>query len=84
MNTTRIDHTGHNHPATTAGRTACRKLTAGVKVGDMVQAHITPDALAWGVVLSFTPAGELRTRFSDTITLYIPANTVAAVERRAS
>lgn len=23
--TTRIDHTGHNHPKTTAARTACRK-----------------------------------------------------------
>jgi hypothetical protein len=25
MTTTRIDHTGHNHPSTTAARTACRK-----------------------------------------------------------
>lgn len=25
MTTTRIDHTGHNHPRTTAARTACRK-----------------------------------------------------------
>lgn len=25
MNTTRINHTGHNHPSTTAARTACRK-----------------------------------------------------------
>lgn len=25
MTTTRIDHTGHNHPKTTAARTACRK-----------------------------------------------------------
>lgn len=24
-NTTRINHTGHNHPNTTAARTACRK-----------------------------------------------------------
>ena len=25
MTNTRIDHTGHNHPSTTAARTACRK-----------------------------------------------------------
>jgi hypothetical protein len=25
MTTTRINHTGHNHPNTTAARTACRK-----------------------------------------------------------
>lgn len=25
MTTTRISHTGHNHPSTTAARTACRK-----------------------------------------------------------
>jgi hypothetical protein len=27
MTTTRINHTGHNHPSTTAARTACRKAT---------------------------------------------------------
>lgn len=80
--THRIDHTGHAHPATTAARTACRKLTAGAVVGDMIQAHITPDSVAWGVVLSITPSGELRTRFSDLITLYVPANTIIALERR--
>lgn len=80
--THRIDHTGHGHPATTSARTACRKLTSGARVGDMIQAHITPEAVAWGVVLSFTPAGELRTRFSDTLVLYVPATTIIAVERR--
>lgn len=28
MTTTRINHTGHNHPNTTAARTACRKAMA--------------------------------------------------------
>lgn len=34
MTTTRINHTGHNHPNTTAARTACRKAlrTAPVEV----------------------------------------------------
>ena len=30
MTTTRINHTGHNHPNTTAARTACRKALATV------------------------------------------------------
>jgi hypothetical protein len=80
---THIDHTGHGHDATTKARTACRKLTSGARVGDMVQAHITPDANAWGVVLAFTPAGELKVRFSDRITLYVPANEIIALERKA-
>lgn len=28
MTTTRINHTGHNHPSTTAARTACRAAMA--------------------------------------------------------
>jgi hypothetical protein len=32
MTTTRIDHTGHNHPSTTAARTACRKALAATPV----------------------------------------------------
>lgn len=30
MTTTRINHTGHNHPNTTAARTACRKATKAI------------------------------------------------------
>lgn len=33
---TRIDHTGHNHPNTTAARTACRKH-AQAKVDDALR-----------------------------------------------
>lgn len=77
---TRIDHTGHNHPATTAARQACRKLVAGAHVGDMIQAPHTP---GWGVVLKINyMTGELKTRYSDTIILYVPANTVSMIERR--
>jgi hypothetical protein len=50
----------------------------------MVMAHITPDATAWGVVLAFTPVGELKVRFNDLITLYVPANQIIALERRMS
>lgn len=32
MTTTRIDHTGHNHPSTTAARTACRKAIKATPV----------------------------------------------------
>jgi hypothetical protein len=39
MTTTRIDHTGHNHPNTTAARTACRKaINAGTAPSQMVTA----------------------------------------------
>jgi hypothetical protein len=37
MTTTRINHTGHNHPSTTTARTACRKamkVTAKVTLVD--------------------------------------------------
>jgi hypothetical protein len=32
MMTTRISHTGHNHPSTTAARTACRKAMKAAPV----------------------------------------------------
>jgi hypothetical protein len=32
MTTTRISHTGHNHPNTTAARTACRKAIKATPV----------------------------------------------------
>jgi hypothetical protein len=35
MTTTRISHTGHNHPNTTAARTACRKAMKATKVGSL-------------------------------------------------
>lgn len=80
MTTTRINHTGHNHPSTTKARQACRKLVAGAVVGDMIQAPFTP---GWGVVLQVNHmTGELKTRYSDTITLYVPASTVTMIERR--
>ena len=44
MTTTRINHTGHNHPNTTSARTACRKATTApvfhlVAVGKGKMAH---------------------------------------------
>lgn len=41
---TRIDHTGHNHPMTSAGRTACRRAT--VNIEDRV-AQLISDADAY-------------------------------------
>lgn len=38
MTTTRTNHTGHDHPNTTAARTACRKATAGL-LADAVDAY---------------------------------------------
>lgn len=77
---THIDHSGHDHPATTAARQACRKLVAGAVEGDMIQAPYTP---GWGVVLHVNHmTGELKTRYTDSITLYVPANTVTMIERR--
>jgi hypothetical protein len=35
MTTTRINHTGHNHPATPAGRAACRDAIS-ILMADMV------------------------------------------------
>lgn len=35
MTTTRINHTGHNHPNTTAARTACRKAMKATPVGNL-------------------------------------------------
>jgi hypothetical protein len=35
MTTTRISHTGHNHPSTPAARTACRKAMKATKVGGL-------------------------------------------------
>jgi hypothetical protein len=76
---TRIDHTGHGHANTTAARTACRKMTGGVQVADMIQ----DSRGEWGVVLMVHyGTGELQTRFSDVLTLWVPASEVRAVERR--
>jgi len=59
MTTTRISHTGHNHPNTTAARTACRKAlkatrptVVGVKVGNGKAIHIAEaniDDTIWGI-----------------------------------
>jgi hypothetical protein len=59
MTTTRISHTGHNHPNTTAARTACRKAmkatkatVVGVTVGKGKAIHIAEanmDDTIWGV-----------------------------------
>jgi len=60
MTTTRISHTGHNHPSTTAARTACRKALRsaskptvhGVAVGNGKAWHIAEanvDGTIWGV-----------------------------------
>jgi hypothetical protein len=78
-----IDHTGHGHDATTKARTACRKLRSGARVADMVQVHITTVDLAWGVVLGFTPAGELKVRLRNQAMIYVPANEIVALERKA-
>jgi hypothetical protein len=40
MTTTRISHTGHNHPSTTAARTACRKAMKATPVGTLELATI--------------------------------------------
>jgi hypothetical protein len=76
---TRIDHTGHDHSNTTAARTACRKMTGGVRVADMIQ----DSRGQWGVVVNiYYGTGELQTKFGDTVTLWVPASEVHAVERR--
>lgn len=81
---TRIDHTGHDHPATPAGRAACRKLTGGLRVADMIQIRMSGH-LVWGVILHINyTTGEFKTRFSDTVTLYVPTSEIVAGEKRVS
>lgn len=54
MTTTRINHTGHDHPNTPAARAKCRKtpITMGSIAREM---FTTPDPLAID-----TPAGKIR------------------------
>jgi hypothetical protein len=55
MNTTRIDHTGHNHPSTTAARTACRKaLAAGPTVELVPVCHIGRSSTTHALVVTDT------------------------------
>lgn len=58
MTTTRISHTGHDHPNTTAARTACRKQMAGFKAAVAridVHANLGPDPRLAVVVPMMTP-----------------------------
>jgi hypothetical protein len=74
-----IDHTGHGHDATPKARAACRKLTGGVRVADMIQ----DSRGEWGVVLGIHHnSGEIKTKFHDVLILWVPASEVRAVERR--
>jgi hypothetical protein len=83
MTTTRIDHTGHGHPATTAARTACRKIRGGVDLGWRVAIHAPASTdWMWGTVTGFTAAGEIVLEmFTITGTLYITATDIVAAER---
>lgn len=56
----------------------------GVRRGDMIRWRNDVEAPRgrWGVVLSFTAQGEVRVRFDDVLTLYIPGAEIEAVERR--
>src|SRR5688572_22493178 len=56
----------------------------GVRRGDMIRWRNDAEAARgrWGVVLSFTAQGEVRVRFDDVLTLYIPGSEIEAVERR--
>jgi hypothetical protein len=54
MNTTRISHTGHNHPSTTAARTACRKAMKA-----------TPEAPAKPALDLYTSGNGLRLHYVD-------------------
>jgi len=58
--TNRIDHSGHNHPATPAGRAECRKALANseIKVGDRVWAKMSDGPETEGVVVAIEPWGR--------------------------
>jgi hypothetical protein len=51
MTTNRINHTGHNHPATTAARTACRAIMNKPAVYTVTNRIVTADRLTVGQVI---------------------------------
>jgi hypothetical protein len=83
-----MDHTGHDHPATPAGRAECRKITTGIRQGDMIQVRMPAGDLLWGLVMNDpgvnNPNKEFKTQFKDIDqTWYVTRDMIVIVEHRA-
>jgi hypothetical protein len=67
MTTTRISHTGHNHPNTTAARTACRKeiREADARIAAYYADKPLADSLATGDLQLATIGNGMRLHYVD-------------------
>ena len=75
MTTTRINHTGHNHPNTTAARTACRKTMKTAPIGDLQLATIGN-----GMRLHYVDMAVMTTRCGKVQPVFTRMGTIADVD----